>query len=153
MKPAFVSDDGTVFDTEEACIEHEKFVENKHDALIGMIRLARLQVESEGFPWLGGDGSERRIDALSKVGVVAELIFAALDIFRKSGVEFTEKESQSGQGVAYVRPAEVVTLIEDLRSFFSAFYVYAYTKMESKDQAGKYTVQFEHFFRRLASED
>ena len=149
MKPAFVSDDGRVFDTEEACINHERFLENKHNALTKMIRDGLLRVEEYDLKY-------QRTD----VGIVAELIFATLDIVKKNGIELTRKRSKTEQEdirargfsgyTEYVSSAKIEDLINCLEIFFKSYYLDSYIKLESSDDAEKLTEKFHDFFRGLA---
>lgn len=155
MKPAFVSDDGRVFDTEEACINHERFLENKYDALTGMIRDGLLQVEKNR------DLDGYQDDASMPVGVVAELIFTTLDIVKKSGIELTRKGSKRelenrralGDYREHVSSAKIETLINNLHDFFEFYYLDSYIELESSDDAEKLTERFHDFFYELAKGD
>ena len=145
MKPAFVSDDGRVFDTEEACMNHERFLENKHDALTIMIQDGLLRVKYQP----------------TKVGIVAELIFVTLDIVKKNGIELARKLSKIEQEdirargfsvyTEYVSSAKIEDLINCLEIFFKRYYLDSYIELESSDDAEKLTERFHDFFRGLAT--
>lgn len=134
MKPAFVSDDGRVFNTEEACIEHEKFIEQKHDVLVKMIQKA-ISCDMR-FP---------------KCPPVAELILIFIDFIKTRGIELTEKNQDNRERYwEEGQPEEIRELLDFLADFIMRMYVRSYIELKSEDDVDRIAQDFYNWFDEFA---
>ena len=134
MKPAFISDDGRVFETEEACIKHEKFIEQKHDVLVKMIQRA-ISCEVR-FP---------------KRPPIAELILVFIDFIKSRTIELTEKnQADSERRWEGEQPEEIRELLDFLADFIMRIYVRSYIELKSEEDIDRIAQGFYNWFDEFA---
>jgi hypothetical protein len=134
MKPAFISDDGRIFDTEEACIEYERFAEQKHDVLAKVIQKA-ISCDMR-FP---------------ECPPVAELIFIFIDFIKARGIELTEKnQADSESPLEGGKSEEIRELLDFLADFIMRIYVRSYIELKSEDDVDRIAQDFYNWFDEFA---